>query len=477
MAQYNDPRLANYGRANYGQLVPNRTAQLRQPEMSQPQQPSSPMTQSLMPQQAPQQPAKQPSVPKKSLAATGTFGPKTFTQNLPTRGQTDFSRSPNKLDGGMNMLKSMPGTTGALAPFGIGRRASGSQNDLSVDNAKQGLQNAYQSILGRPGSDEEYMTHLQNQGLKPGDKWVGQKGFDSIIESLRNSPEHEPIRLDPSLQAPKDPSGMQMPTDFRPSGFEQERGTGEFAPETPMAGALDASPAKSAYQEYLSEFGPDDPEQPVPYEVFQQAFDSMPETEMSESLWNPETREAVQTEQGRFGWNNINLNPVEQAGGSRFEGFNDDRALAGEDTKSIKDTFRRVVGGLGIDLTQFKTMDEVESMLKSQVVPALQAAGVKVLDVQTDKILVETFERGPEWVDVVGDATGMDPRWWWGADDVGGGTAQGGPIDPWSFLNGDDEGRRSEGDEPSQQSALMDSFGLGGGDWQSFLDMLMQQVR
>jgi hypothetical protein len=454
-----DPRIANYGRANYGQLAPNPTAKLAQ--QRNPGQ-GSPMMQALQPQAAPMQKPTPPQQPQKQLAATGTFGPKTFTQGLPTRGQTDFSANPHKLDGGMNMLKKMPGTTGALSPFGIGRRASGSQNDLSVDNAKQALGSAYQSILGRPGSDEEFMSHLQGQGLKSGDRWVGQPGLDAVINSLSQSPEF----MARQEMGGKDTSQLDT------AGLKNDLMSGNFTPRSPMSDSLSPEPAKSAYQEYLAEFEEGDPETPIPYEQFAEFFSQMPETPMTQSLWNPETREAVTNDQGRFGWNNINLNPVNQAGGSRFEGFNDDRALAGEDTKSIKDTFRRVVGGLGIDLSQYSSMADVENMLKTQVVPALQAAGVNVLDVQTDKILVETFERGPEWVDVVGDATGLDPRWWWGAEDGKSNvTPSTGQSIEQDFTSGE---RRSA---PKEQGNLMGSLGFGGGDWQSLLDMLMQQVR
>lgn len=461
--QIGDPTASNYGRANYGQLAPNRTAQLRQQSNQQPAQ-QSPMLGAL--NQAPQQPA-QVNLPQptKPTAATGTFGPRQFTQGLQNRGQTDFSKSPTKLDGAQNLMQKATFSTGFLSPFGIGRRAKGSENDLSVDNAKIGLQRAYQGILGRDASEDELMSQLQGQGLKPGDRWVGQRGFDSIVNSLQP---------DPVAQAGGKQVGTAVADNFS---------TGQLSPQNfniernPMMGALQANPAAQAYQEYLSEFGPEDMEQPVPFEQFSQLFSQLPQGAMTESLWNPETREAVVNDAGRFGWNNINLNPVNQLGGSRFEGFNDERALAGEDTKSIKDTFRRVVGGLGVDLSQFRTFEDVENMLRTQVAPALQQAGVNVLDVQKDKILVETFERGPEWVDVVGDATGNDPRWWWG--DEGGATQLGGqmgPIDPMSFLNAEGDRRSLDTEPAGQQGQLLNALGFGG-DWQSLLDMLMQQVK
>jgi hypothetical protein len=49
------------------------------------------------------------------------------------------------------------------------------------------------------------------------------------------------------------------------------------------------------------------------------------------------------------------------------------------------------------------------------MVPDLEAAGLKVLDVKGDRLLVQT-ELGHEWVDVVRGAESGKPGWWWGSE-------------------------------------------------------------
>lgn len=480
-SQYNqehDPFAPNYGRAKRGQLVQNNTKDLRQ----------SPMVAGLnQPVQAPQAqgPVSQPAAKPAPIAgATGTFGPKTFTQNLQTRGQTDFTKglSANPHKAGRNLINAVSQAANKFPGgpvFGIGRRAKGSEHDYSVENATTALQRAYQQLLGRQASPEEIQAQLAGQGLKPGDRWVGQSGLNSVLQSLIDSDEAKAYAASTNETSPQE-SGSKNIAEGQAAVYEALAGAPTHSPLQASLGVPAGSGAEQAYQEYLSEFGPDDIEVPISYEEFAQFYNQAgfggPQQTQA---WDPTFY--TENENGRFGWNNMNLNPVVQAGGSRFEGFNDERALAGGDSKSVKDAFRRIVGGLGIDLSQYKTFDEVENMLRTQVAPVLQANNVNVLDVQKDKILVDTMERGPMWIDVVGDATGDDPRWWWGAEDTLGdsgnmATAGGTAINPWDYLSASRESRSSSSNEPTQQSALLAALGMDG-NWKSLLEQLMAQAQ
>ncbi len=104
-----------------------------------------------------------------------------------------------------------------------------------------------------------------------------------------------------------------------------------------------------------------------------------------------------------------------------FEGFNADRAAAGGDPNSVKDTFYRVMQGLDLGPEAFETWDGTTNAVANVIAPALREAGLEVLGTDKDKILIKTAENpGGEWVDVVRGAGAGGNAFWWGA---GGGKA------------------------------------------------------
>lgn len=124
---------------------------------------------------------------------------------------------------------------------------------------------------------------------------------------------------------------------------------------------------------------------------------------------------SVVTTAGRTGWNGLKLDPPAYGGsGAQWAGFNDGRAMAGGDDQSIKDGFYRWSYGLDFNPAG-KSKGEIESFLRSQVAGAREY-GLNILDVKEEKILVETAERGAEWVDVVAAAGSANPsevKWQW----------------------------------------------------------------
>jgi hypothetical protein len=113
----------------------------------------------------------------------------------------------------------------------------------------------------------------------------------------------------------------------------------------------------------------------------------------------------------RGSFNNINLDAPTQRNINQFSGFNDDRALSGGDDDSVKDSFRRWAGGLDFDL-KGKSKDQIGEYFRSQMGNA-KDNGIEILDVKGEKMLINTKERGPEWIDAVQDAGGTDPRFAW----------------------------------------------------------------
>lgn len=440
---YEDPRYSGSGVTRHSQLNPNMTAanMQRQPTLGM-QQPQSPMVSSL--QRAPQQPAPTPPRSGMNTAATGTFGPKTNPfAGLKQRGQTDFGKG--GWQGGFNAVGSMLNVKSPFgAALGIQRRAKGSQNDYSVQDASTALQRQYSNVLGRQASPEEIQSQLAGQGLKPGDNWVGQKGLQAVLNSISQSP--EALARQGQEEAP----------------INQMDNTLED--KSALVGALqpskNAGAAQQAYQEYLSEFPEGDPEQPLDFETFAGYFDQLPQEE-------PESAMASALE-GRRGWNNLNLDMLgESVTPMSFSGFDMERALAGGDEKSVKDAFARAASTFPTDLRGL-SKQEVGAVLGSPEFHehlAKQGIQSRPIPGSYDQIEVFTKERGWEIKDIVANAGSPDAQWWWG--DVGLGTESPMAMDMDMPLGEDSE-------STPEQSALLSGL-TGGSNWKALLDQLMSQ--
>lgn len=94
-----------------------------------------------------------------------------------------------------------------------------------------------------------------------------------------------------------------------------------------------------------------------------------------------------------------------------LEGY-DHTKLHNLDHRTVKYQFGRVASHFS--LSGVKNHADAENLLKSMV-PALEAAGLKIHEVKGDKIRVDT-PLGQEWVDVVRGAGSGNPGWWWGSE-------------------------------------------------------------
>jgi len=69
------------------------------------------------------------------------------------------------------------------------KNADSAYSDFSKEDAGNALSRAYEQYLGRPASPEEVQTRLTGQGLKPGDRWVGEKNLFAQLGDIKNSDE------------------------------------------------------------------------------------------------------------------------------------------------------------------------------------------------------------------------------------------------------------------------------------------------
>lgn len=71
--------------------------------------------------------------------------------------------------------------------------------DVSVQQAQQILDKAIRSELGRAPNPGEIDAMLKAQGLKPGDRWVGNAGLSGLINTLRAQAQQNAPLFEPSF--------------------------------------------------------------------------------------------------------------------------------------------------------------------------------------------------------------------------------------------------------------------------------------
>lgn len=69
------------------------------------------------------------------------------------------------------------------------KKAETAPTDFLKTDAERAVQSAYREYLGRDASPQEIATHLRNQGLKPGDSYVGEAGLSAVLNAIRGSDE------------------------------------------------------------------------------------------------------------------------------------------------------------------------------------------------------------------------------------------------------------------------------------------------
>lgn len=171
---------------------------------------------------------------------------------------------------------------------------------------------------------------------------------------------------------------------------------------------------------------------------------------------------------GRRGtFNNLLLDAPTSRNNAAFEGFNTERAAAGGDPNSVKDGVYRWLQGLEFD-PRGQSKQQIDDFFTSQIGSA-RNAGLNILDVNGDQILIETAERGPEWIDFIRNAGGGDDvaYQWLPQQDLGN-TDNGGFTDAFAGLRGQAGG----GDA---LSALL-MGGTGGSDLLAQIQAKLQEL-
>jgi hypothetical protein len=161
----------------------------------------------------------------------------------------------------------------------------------------------------------------------------------------------------------------------------------------------------------------------------------------------------------RGSWGNLRLDAPTQTNLNQFHGYNDERALAGSDDDSTKDALRRWLGGQNYSLAG-QTKEQIDAHFESQL-EAARAYGLDIRDIQGDKMLINTRERGPEWIDFVEGAGGANPAFAYQSDydNAGGAAAQTNAASAPSLVGGALQNVINGGDgEKTAQQKIQDEI-------------------
>lgn len=359
-----DPRAANYGRARYGQIAPRQSAEYDAYQ----QQRRDPRLAALQgggtaeaAQQQQETPAGVPSQEPPMRAALAA-------PPLAQRAQPRPAPPPSQGGGFGDMSQ------GRLQPM-ASQMAPPQGRPMSTHNQ------AYQQFRQLAAPQQQALQAPPQQPMAP--------------------PQQPDVMRNPAPQQPQ----QQQP--FDPRAFNQG------AQQAPPQG----SPASSAYDEYLQEFGPDDAEQPMSYEQFEAVFSQVP-PEVTQQLMGSAQQPQATPQFARQGFNGINLDMVgQQRSPMGLLGFNTERAFAGGDEKSMKDALARAFATNPVDLRGMSKQQVGAYLASPEFESHMAQTGLQkgvhwnVKPGEYDVIEVNSAERGWEPVDIVGNAGSGDAVW------------------------------------------------------------------
>lgn len=351
-----DPTVANYGRARYGQLAPRQSSEqqyrskMRNPFLNALQGGSAEQTQQ-----------------QEQGLGMGVESPQQRALAAPPRTAQPRHSQPSQ----QNMLDSM--------------RLVGSEGGLASGQLTPTQDNGPQPLQQDPTPPSATMS--PPQGKLMGNHNEAWKQIRQMAQPQQQTQPHAP-------QVVNTPDRVQEPTP---------------TPTPSVAPSVELTPSQQAYQEYLGEFEPNDPEQPMAFEQFDAIFGQLePDVISQASAQIP----------ARAGFNNINLDMVgQQQSPMGLLGFNNDRAFSGGDEKSMKDALARSFATNPVDLRGL-SKEQVGQYLASPEFAAhmaqtglIQGQHWDVMPGEYDRIMVNSVERGWEPVDIVGNAGSNDAIW------------------------------------------------------------------
>jgi hypothetical protein len=147
-----------------------------------------------------------------------------FTEGMTQRGESGRGVAGSAMSGaglGATAGSILPGL-GTAVGAGIGavggaikgafdRKAESAKTDYSVEDARTAIGSAYKEFNGRDAEASEIDTMIRGQGWKPGDRFVGSGGMNSVIGNLRSNAE-KVKNAAPAIQDPAVAGGPAAPT-------------------------------------------------------------------------------------------------------------------------------------------------------------------------------------------------------------------------------------------------------------------------
>jgi hypothetical protein len=116
------------------------------------------------------------------------------------------------------------GAVGGALKNAFSRRAATAPTDFNAGDARNSIASAYREYLGRDASPQEIETHLRNQGLEQGDRYVGESGLAGVLSAIRNSEEAQRYATGgahaPAATTAQPPQGSQQPTSQGPASID-----------------------------------------------------------------------------------------------------------------------------------------------------------------------------------------------------------------------------------------------------------------
>jgi hypothetical protein len=128
------------------------------------------------------------------------------------------------------------GALGGAIKGAVTKNAPSAFTDFRVEDAADAIKAAYKGELGRDATDDEVMGMLVGQGWDPngGDRWVGEKGINYLLDHIRASPESQAFKTTGVAGGQQPASTMQ---DVAAAI------AGEIAPSAAPAAAAGAAPS------------------------------------------------------------------------------------------------------------------------------------------------------------------------------------------------------------------------------------------
>ncbi len=298
------------------------------------------------------------------------------------------------------------GALGGLVAGMATKNATSAYSDFSATDGGQAIKDAYKQYLGRDASDQEVMTHLQNQGYDPSkkDRWVGEKGLYYVLDQIQDSPEAQAYRAQAQNTAGGIPPQGQIPPVSPPASPQSQTPT---PPQNPAAQSQSPT-ATSPGQSYTSSQQQTSPEYNRQYlggAPSSQGSPGLPQLQPDGTYSAPTTPKITETPASATTQSESPAPPSAPGGPPSIgpyglEGYVQSKLESGHDSPKYL---------IGRTLSQF----DPSQGLTPEAIAALNALGIGTFSGQGDKLTVTGGDprfNGLSQFDVARDYTGEGGR-------------------------------------------------------------------